>query len=244
MWAIFGNGRAADVESGSEDRWHVVHQPVRVGRLWVGPPWVAPADDTRVVIDPGRAFGTGSHQTTQLCLAALQEIEPRGRSSTSAAARVFSRSPRRCSDLDQSPGSRRGALDRGDAGERRGQRRVPRRQPRRAGHPPAASRRRRREHLPRISRGSPAAHRMYDPHHLGLSRLGITHAAGFRARRATDARRLGVRRLPRDVTHTISPVATFTVDFLGCKVSHVDAHEVRDALLRDGHTRTPRPTSR
>ena len=31
-------------------------------------------------------------------------------------------------------------------------------------------------------------------------------------------------------------VATFTVDFLGCKVSHVDAHEVRDALLRDGHT--------
>jgi threonylcarbamoyladenosine tRNA methylthiotransferase MtaB len=47
---------------------------------------------------------------------------------------------------------------------------------------------------------------------------------------------LGLRRLSRDVTHTISPVATFTVDFLGCKVSHVDAHEVREALLRDGHT--------
>jgi threonylcarbamoyladenosine tRNA methylthiotransferase MtaB len=31
-------------------------------------------------------------------------------------------------------------------------------------------------------------------------------------------------------------VATFTVDFLGCKVSHVDAHEVREALVRDGHT--------
>jgi threonylcarbamoyladenosine tRNA methylthiotransferase MtaB len=31
-------------------------------------------------------------------------------------------------------------------------------------------------------------------------------------------------------------VATFTVDFLGCKVSHVDAHDVREALLRDGHT--------
>ena len=28
---------------------------------------------------------------------------------------------------------------------------------------------------------------------------------------------------------------TFRVDFLGCKVSHVDAHEVREALLRDGH---------
>jgi threonylcarbamoyladenosine tRNA methylthiotransferase MtaB len=33
-------------------------------------------------------------------------------------------------------------------------------------------------------------------------------------------------------------MATFTVDFLGCKVSHVDAHEVREALLRDGHTET------
>jgi threonylcarbamoyladenosine tRNA methylthiotransferase MtaB len=31
-------------------------------------------------------------------------------------------------------------------------------------------------------------------------------------------------------------VASFKVDFLGCKVSHVDAHEVREALLRDGHT--------
>jgi threonylcarbamoyladenosine tRNA methylthiotransferase MtaB len=29
---------------------------------------------------------------------------------------------------------------------------------------------------------------------------------------------------------------TFRVDFLGCKVSHVDAHDVREALLRDGHT--------
>jgi threonylcarbamoyladenosine tRNA methylthiotransferase MtaB len=31
-------------------------------------------------------------------------------------------------------------------------------------------------------------------------------------------------------------VTTFSVRFLGCKVSHVDAHEVREALLRDGHT--------
>jgi len=30
-------------------------------------------------------------------------------------------------------------------------------------------------------------------------------------------------------------VTTFRVDFLGCKVSHVDAHEVREVLLRDGH---------
>ncbi|HEY2328000.1 MAG TPA: MiaB/RimO family radical SAM methylthiotransferase [Gaiellaceae bacterium] len=31
-------------------------------------------------------------------------------------------------------------------------------------------------------------------------------------------------------------MATFSVDFLGCKVSHVDAHEIRDRLLRDGHS--------
>jgi threonylcarbamoyladenosine tRNA methylthiotransferase MtaB len=34
-------------------------------------------------------------------------------------------------------------------------------------------------------------------------------------------------------------VATFTVRFLGCKVSHTDAHEVRDRLLRDGHEEHP-----
>jgi threonylcarbamoyladenosine tRNA methylthiotransferase MtaB len=30
-------------------------------------------------------------------------------------------------------------------------------------------------------------------------------------------------------------MTTFRVDFLGCKVSHADVHEVREALLRDGH---------
>src|SRR6476469_1880403 len=31
-------------------------------------------------------------------------------------------------------------------------------------------------------------------------------------------------------------MATFRVEFLGCKVSHADVHDVREALLRDGHT--------
>jgi len=30
-------------------------------------------------------------------------------------------------------------------------------------------------------------------------------------------------------------VARFSVDFLGCKVSHVDAYEIRERLLADGH---------
>jgi threonylcarbamoyladenosine tRNA methylthiotransferase MtaB len=33
-------------------------------------------------------------------------------------------------------------------------------------------------------------------------------------------------------------MATFSIGFLGCKVSHVDAHEVRERLIRDGHVET------
>ena len=68
---------ADDVERGWEDRWREFHHGVRAGRLWVGPPWEeAPPDATPVVIDPGRAFGTGAHPTTRLCLELLQDVEP------------------------------------------------------------------------------------------------------------------------------------------------------------------------
>jgi ribosomal protein L11 methyltransferase len=41
----------------------------------VGPPWEEPdADAIVVVIDPGRAFGTGAHATTRLCLELLLEV--------------------------------------------------------------------------------------------------------------------------------------------------------------------------
>jgi len=77
LWHVFGGARADDVEGGWEDRWRAFHRPVRVGRLWVGPPWERPDPDLlAVVVDPGRAFGTGSHPTTQLCLRALQELPP------------------------------------------------------------------------------------------------------------------------------------------------------------------------
>jgi len=77
LWHFFGAGHGADVEAGWEDRWRTFHQPIRTGRLWVGPPWVeAPTDALVVVIDPGRAFGTGAHPTTQLCLDLRQTVEP------------------------------------------------------------------------------------------------------------------------------------------------------------------------
>lgn len=50
-------------------------QPIRAGeRLWIVPSWHAPpvADAINVVLDPGAAFGTGSHPTTRLCLAWLE----------------------------------------------------------------------------------------------------------------------------------------------------------------------------
>jgi ribosomal protein L11 methyltransferase len=66
-----------EVTEGWEDGWRAFHHGVRVGRCWVGPPWERPpADAIAVVIDPGRAFGTGAHATTRLCLELLQDIEP------------------------------------------------------------------------------------------------------------------------------------------------------------------------
>ena len=77
LWHAFGSVDAHDVEDGWEDRWRRFHKPTRVGRLWVGPPWAAPdLDAIAVVVDPGRAFGTGTHPTTRLCLELLEGLEP------------------------------------------------------------------------------------------------------------------------------------------------------------------------
>jgi ribosomal protein L11 methyltransferase len=76
--AAFADAHADDVAPGWEDRWRAFHRPVQIGPLWIGPPWERPADGLLpVVIDPGRAFGTGSHPTTRLCLELLLEL-PRG----------------------------------------------------------------------------------------------------------------------------------------------------------------------
>lgn len=76
LWAAFGEVAAEDVASGWEERWREFHRPVRVGSLWVGPPWEEPPHDAdAIVVDPGRAFGTGGHATTRLCLQLLAELE-------------------------------------------------------------------------------------------------------------------------------------------------------------------------
>jgi ribosomal protein L11 methyltransferase len=62
LWAAFGGARSAEVEEGWEDRWRAFHRPV------------PESEAVAVVIDPGRAFGTGSHATTRLCLGLLLEL--------------------------------------------------------------------------------------------------------------------------------------------------------------------------
>ncbi len=68
-----------DVPDGWEDAWRAFHHPVEAGGLWIGPPWETPPDAARsVVIDPGRAFGTGAHPTTRLCVELLAAEKHRG----------------------------------------------------------------------------------------------------------------------------------------------------------------------
>ena len=67
------------------DAWRAHFRPVPVGRrLLVCPPWDAPASTTDggrvvVLIEPGRAFGTGGHGSTRSCLELLERALADGR---------------------------------------------------------------------------------------------------------------------------------------------------------------------
>jgi ribosomal protein L11 methyltransferase len=78
IWQAFGGAVSADVADDWADRWRRFHRPVTAAGLWIGPPWEqAPPGQPAVVIDPGRAFGTGAHATTRLCVELLARV-PRG----------------------------------------------------------------------------------------------------------------------------------------------------------------------
>jgi ribosomal protein L11 methyltransferase len=81
-----------EIPDGWHERWKLFHRPVLIeapaaragaaGRapdLHVRPPWEAPRPGADrelldIVIDPGQAFGTGSHATTRLCLELMLEL--------------------------------------------------------------------------------------------------------------------------------------------------------------------------
>ncbi len=61
------------------DQWRSFFHPIRVGRRFIiYPPWERPAEvrpgDVTISIDPGQAFGTGSHATTRGALELLEEV--------------------------------------------------------------------------------------------------------------------------------------------------------------------------
>ena len=64
-----------------EREWMQHYQPMRFGEnLWICPSWLDPPDPEAInlLLDPGLAFGTGTHPTTALCLEAIGEIAPAG----------------------------------------------------------------------------------------------------------------------------------------------------------------------
>jgi ribosomal protein L11 methyltransferase len=65
------------------DRWRDFHEPVIVGdgRMVVRPSWEEASGERAeidIVVDPGRAFGTGAHATTRGCLELLLQLADRG----------------------------------------------------------------------------------------------------------------------------------------------------------------------
>lgn len=58
--------------------WKKYFQPIPCGeRLWICPSWLNPPqpDAVNLILDPGLAFGTGSHPTTHLCLRWLDSLD-------------------------------------------------------------------------------------------------------------------------------------------------------------------------
>jgi ribosomal protein L11 methyltransferase len=76
MRAVFGPGSSSAVPTDWEERWKRFHRPVRAGGVWIVPPWERePHEGPAIEIDPGRAFGTGAHPTTRLCLELVSGLE-------------------------------------------------------------------------------------------------------------------------------------------------------------------------
>lgn len=72
--------RTDEIADDWAERWRQFHRPLILGeRLTVRPPWEPPgATAIDLVIEPARAFGTGAHATTRLCLQLMLQLEPSG----------------------------------------------------------------------------------------------------------------------------------------------------------------------
>jgi ribosomal protein L11 methyltransferase len=62
--------------------WKKHYNPVLIGnKLQIVPSWMNPPDPSRIPIriNPGMAFGTGTHPSTQMCLEHLETYAPKGK---------------------------------------------------------------------------------------------------------------------------------------------------------------------
>lgn len=69
-------------DSDWENNWKEFYKPIEVGeKLVVVPEWEPVPEDGRIPLklDPGLIFGTGSHATTKMCLAALESVAGPGK---------------------------------------------------------------------------------------------------------------------------------------------------------------------
>jgi len=77
------------------EAWKSRYQPIPIGRrLIIVPAWLDSPDESRtpIRIDPGMAFGTGTHPTTQLCLEFIEEqMVDRGRQTTGHTSSIAGR---------------------------------------------------------------------------------------------------------------------------------------------------------
>ena len=191
-----------------------------------------------VVVDPGQAFGTGAHATTRLCLELLQEV-PRGSlldvgcgsGVLAIAGAKLGFAPVTALDVDPA------AVAATEENARRNGVEVDvRLADALADSLPVtdvAVANITGEAVPWL----PLSVARRD--HLGLPRRPGRLSARLpeRARRVRDGWAADL--ISQELASRA--MATFSVRFLGCKVSHTDAQAVRDALLRDGHDETAGP---
>ena len=75
---IFKNAEVIFQENWNEN-WKKYFTPQEIRKITVVPPWKRRHKELEICINPGLAFGTGTHPTTKMCLLLLQEIESKGK---------------------------------------------------------------------------------------------------------------------------------------------------------------------
>lgn len=60
-----------------ENVWKQYYKPIEIGRIVIVPKWIKRSSDEHIeiLIDPGMAFGTGSHETTAMCISLIDKLD-------------------------------------------------------------------------------------------------------------------------------------------------------------------------